>query len=94
MILAVQIFNSAALKFRTEVFTVLANIGWTYLLHEYYQRKGIAIVGQDGRSLLLSQMIEKEDCPISRGMKDNLRAIKVLRDRVEHLVLESVLNYC
>lgn len=32
MILGVQIFNSAALKFKSEVFCVLSNIAWTYLL--------------------------------------------------------------
>src|SRR5262245_10409025 len=47
MILAVQIFNSAALSFKTEVFSVLANIAWTYLLHEHYSRKGIRIVQND-----------------------------------------------
>ncbi len=87
MILAVQIFNSAALKFRTEVFTVLANVAWTYLLHEHYQRKSVAVVNVDGRSLLLSQMIDREDCPLSKGVKDNLRAMKILRDKVEHLIL-------
>ena len=35
MILGVQIFNSAALKFKSEVFCVLSNIAWTYLLHEH-----------------------------------------------------------
>lgn len=94
MILAVQIFNSAALSFRTEVFTVLANIAWTYLLHEYYERKGVPIVGEDGRSLLLSQMVEKQDCPLSAGIRDNLRAMKILRDKVEHLILgRSDLNW-
>ena len=39
MILAVQVFNSAGLKFKTEVFTMLANVAWTYLMHEYYLRK-------------------------------------------------------
>jgi hypothetical protein len=87
MILAVQIFNSAGLKFKTEVFTVLANIAWTYLLHEHYDRNGVGIVGADGRSLLLSQMIRRADCPLSDDMKRNLRAMQILRDKVEHLVL-------
>lgn len=87
MILAVQSFNSAGLNFKTEVFTVLANIAWTYLLHEYYERRGVPIVGEDGRSWLLSQMIAKEDCPLADDVKSNLRAIKILRDKVEHLIL-------
>jgi hypothetical protein len=87
MILAVHIFNSAALKFKTEVFCVLACIAWTYLLHEFYDRKGVKIVGSDGRSLLLSQMIEKPDCPVSDGIRRNLRALKLIRDDVEHKLL-------
>jgi uncharacterized protein DUF3644 len=87
MILAVQAFNSPALNFKTEVFAVLANIAWTYLLHEYYSRKHVQIVGSDGRSLLLGQMIEREDCPRSVGIRNNLRDMKKIRDGVEHLML-------
>ena len=87
MILAVQVFNSASLKFKTEVFTMLANVAWTYLLHEYYIRKNVKIIGNDGRSLLLSQMLERHDCPLSRGIVDNLKSIKLLRDEVEHKLL-------
>src|SRR5690348_14183060 len=86
MILAVQIFNSAALKFKAEVFCVLTNVAWTYLLHEHYHRAGVAIV-DDGNSLLLGQMIERPDCPLSDGTRDNLRVMKKLRDKVEHLLL-------
>lgn len=87
IILAVQIFNSPALKFKTEVFTMLTNVAWTYLLHEFYDRKGTSIVQEDGRSLLLSQMVEKADCPLSDDVRNNLRAMKILRDKVEHLIL-------
>ena len=84
MILAVQVFNSAAIGFKTEVFSVLANIAWTYLLHEHYERNGIATVDSSDRSLLLSQMIERNDCPLSSGMRDNLRSIISIRNQVEH----------
>lgn len=86
-VLAVQVFNSASLRFKTEVFTMLVSVAWTYLLHEFYERKGVKIIGKDGRSLLLSQMIERNDSPISESIKNNLRAIKILRDKVEHLIL-------
>ncbi len=39
MILAVQVFNSPALRFKSEVFTMLAHVAWTYLLHEHYERR-------------------------------------------------------
>ena len=87
MILAVQIFNSAALKFKTEVFVVLANIAWTYLLHEHYTRNGVEVIRSDGRSLLLSQIIARQDCPLSEGIRNNLRALKIIRDDVEHKLL-------
>lgn len=86
MILAVQVFNSPSMRFKTEVFAVLANIAWTYLLHEYYDKVGVSVLQDDGRSLLLGQMIARTDCPLSQGMKDNLASIKKIRDAVEHLL--------
>ena len=38
---AVQIFNSPQVTFKSEIFIVLMNIAWTYLLHAYYRKKGI-----------------------------------------------------
>lgn len=87
MVLAVQVFNSLGMRFKTEVFTMLSNVAWTYLMHEHYDRKGVKIVGKDGRSLLLSQILDRHDCPLSKGIKDNLRALKILRDDVEHKLL-------
>lgn len=87
MILAVQIFNSPALRFKTEVFSVLANISWTYLMHEHYLRKGQDIMRPDGKSIALSEMTGRPDCPLSDDIKNNLRALKILRDNVEHLLL-------
>lgn len=87
MILAVQVFNSPALSFKTEVFAVLANIAWTYLLHEHYERQGVEIKDKDGWSIALSQMLERPDCPLSKGIKNNLRSLKDIRDAVEHRLL-------
>lgn len=87
MILAVQLFNSTILRFKSEVFSVLVNIAWTYLLHEHYERSMVTIVQEDGRSLLLSQMVERSDCPLSNGAKNNLRSLKIIRDEVEHKLL-------
>lgn len=87
MILAVQVFNNAGLGFKTEVFSVLANIAWTYLLHEYYLRRGVKVFFSDGRSLLLGQMIGRADCDLSDGIKKNLDSMKRIRDCVEHKLL-------
>jgi len=87
MILAVQIFNSTALQFKSEVFSILTNVAWTYLLHEYYERRKINIINQDGKSLLLSQMLKRDDCPLSKGIINNLNSLKTIRDEVEHKLL-------
>lgn len=87
MILAVQVFNSAGLRFKTEVFTMLANVAWTYLMHEHYIRKGVDIVKEDGKTMALSELWGRQDFPLSDGVKQNLRALKVLRDEVEHKLL-------
>jgi hypothetical protein len=51
MVLAVQVFNSPSLSFKTEVFAILANVAWTYILHEFYKRKSVATL------IPLSQLI-------------------------------------
>ena len=87
IILAVNIFNSGSYKFKTEVFAVLANIAWTYMLHEFYIRKGVDIYNKDGTTASLSHMIARKDCPLSKGIKNNLTSIKIIRDQVEHKLL-------
>jgi hypothetical protein len=46
--------------------------------------KGVPIIKKDGFSLLLSQMIARDDCPLSKACKQNLAALKEIRDVVEH----------
>lgn len=87
MTLAVQIFNSPSHRFKTEVFAVLANIAWTYLLHEFFARKQVKIIGPDGNALLLSQMLKRKDFPLSKGIRNNLESLKEIRDTVEHQLL-------
>ncbi|KQS65091.1 hypothetical protein ASG39_07405 [Rhizobium sp. Leaf371] len=86
-ILAVQVFNSAGLKFKTEVFCMLANVAWTYLIHEHYTRQAVNIVKPDGKTMALSELCSRNDFPTSEGIKQNLRALKILRDEVEHKLL-------
>jgi hypothetical protein len=80
MILAVQVFNSAGLRFKTEVFTMLANVAWTYLMHEYYSRKlAVEIVNEQGQSRALSEMIARPDCPLPDGVKKNLKWLGIFQ---------------
>lgn len=89
MLLAVQAFNSPLLLFKVEVFSVLSNIAWTYLIHEFYERKGVEIVQPDGHTLALSTLMAREDFPLKGDPKKNLIAMKAIRDDVEHRTLEA-----
>ncbi len=84
IILAVELFNTPRIGFKAGVFSMLTNVAWTYLLHEHYESRGVQIVNKDGFSLLLSQMIARPDCPLSKACKQNLTALKEIRDVVEH----------
>jgi Protein of unknown function (DUF3644) len=66
---------------------VLANIAWTYLLHEHYERKGIPPLNTDGTTFALIHMLSRQDCPLSKGIKNNLLSLKKIRDDVEHKML-------
>ena len=72
MILAVELFNTPRIAFKTGVFSMLTNVAWTYLLHEFYESKGVKLVNDQGFSMLLSQMITRSDCPLTKGCKQNL----------------------
>ncbi|WGG61930.1 DUF3644 domain-containing protein [Brucella intermedia] len=87
MKLAVMLYNSPGFCFKTETFAVLANIAWTYLMHEYRIRQGMSISRKDGGTMALSYILEQPDCPLSKGIKNNLNALKEIRDRVEHKLM-------
>ena len=91
MIAAVQTFNTPTMIFRAEIFAVLANIAWTYLIHEKLEReeKGSSERCKN-KSKTVSQILGKEgQTPIQSPIKDaavieNLRKIIEIRDEVEH----------
>lgn len=91
MIAAVHTFNSAGLTFRAELFVVTAIIAWTYLLHAYFKREGVPYIykgsktanGQD-RFWDLVQCLDTGKCPLSPGVKTNLRFLIGLRNEIEH----------
>lgn len=86
MVCAVQVFNNPAIIFRAETFCVLANIAWTYLLHEKMERtkKGSSKLG-NGDSVTLNGTLDKEICPIKdEAVKENLQKIIDIRNAVEH----------
>lgn len=90
MLLAVQTFNNPLILFKVELFAVLSNIAWTYLLHEYYDRKRVQIINDEGYALLLSQILQRDDCPLAEDVIKNISSVKLLRDEVEHKLLKSL----
>lgn len=87
MLLAVRSFNDPTAFFKTEVFCVLSQIAWTYLLHDYFIKKGKKISTEDGRTVSLSEMIGWGDAPLTKGIKNNIKDMIQLRDKVEHRIL-------
>ncbi len=86
MMSAVQIFNNPMVLFKSENFCVLANIAWTYLLHEKLERtkKGSSILA-NGNSVTVDGTLGKADCPIKdAAVIANLRAVIKIRHEVEH----------
>lgn len=87
MRLAVHAFNNPSVSFRAETFSVLANISWTYLAHEYAERNSLPTHRKDGKAISLADFVRLKECPFSDGVKNNLRALIKLRDMVEHRLL-------
>ncbi len=96
---AIQIFNNPQILFKSESFTVLAIIAWTYLLHAYYRKEKIEyryFTTKRNRRLFnktkfgayknweLERCLDDELCPIDIGTSSNLRFLIGLRHEVEH----------
>lgn len=86
MMAAVQIFNSPTILFKSEVFCVLSNIAWTYLLHEKLERtKAGSSKLANGNSVTVGGTLDKSICPIKNdAVKENLRKLAEIRDAIEH----------
>jgi hypothetical protein len=95
MIAAVQIFNSAGLYFRAELFIVTSIIAWTYLLHAYYKREGVDYRHKRGGAVRktpcgadkyweLGQCLAHGKCPLEKGVVTNLNFLTEIRHEIEH----------
>ncbi len=89
---AVQIFNSPTISFKTEIFCTLANIAWTYLLHEKLERTQIGSSKlANGDSVTLNGTLDKNICPIKDiATAENLKKVIEIRNAVEHTYFEEV----
>jgi len=96
---AIKIYNDPLIRFKSESFTVLMIIAWTYLLHAYYRGKGVdyryfKTVGNRHKydrtthgaykHWELERCLNEPDCPIDGDTQKNLRFLIGLRHEIEH----------
>lgn len=96
---AVQIFNSPLITFKSEIFIVLMNIAWTYLLHAHYKKTGVEYryYQQRGKRRQfdktksgahkhweLERCLNDDACPIDKDAMNNLRFLIGIRHEIEH----------
>ncbi|PKQ18632.1 MAG: DUF3644 domain-containing protein [Actinobacteria bacterium HGW-Actinobacteria-8] len=96
---AVQIFNNPQVTFKSEIFVVMMNIAWTYMMHAYYRKKGIEYryfepAGSRRKFHRtrsgaykyweLERCLNDKSSPIDRATSSNLRFLIGLRHEIEH----------
>lgn len=96
---AVQIFNSPLITFKSEIFIVLMNVAWTYLLHahyrkqrieyRYYQQKAKKRIFDKTKSGAhkhweLERCLNDQQSPIDKDTANNLRFLIGIRHEIEH----------
>ena len=102
---AVQIFNSPVITFKSEIFIVLSNIAWTYLLHAYYRKNGIEYRYFQQRAKRrvfdktssgahkhweLERCLNGQQSPIDRDTANNLRFLIGVRHEIEHQMTSRI----
>jgi hypothetical protein len=102
---AVQIFNNPQITFKSEIFIVLMNIGWTYLLHAYYRKKKIEYryFKESGKSRRfdktaqgafkyweLERCLNDPKCPVEKDITNNLRFLIGIRHEIEHQMTTKI----
>jgi len=96
---AVQIFNNPLIRFKSELFVVIMNIAWTYLLHAFYRGKRVEYryFSQAGtrrrfdktkggaiKHWELERCFDDAACPLDKETVTNLRFLIGLRHEIEH----------
>jgi hypothetical protein len=102
---AVQIFNNPQVTFKSEVFIVLMNIAWTYMLHAYFRKLNTEYryFDQLGRSRRfhrtkqgaykyweLERCLNEQPCPVDRDAANNLRFLIGIRHEIEHQMTTKI----
>ncbi len=96
---AVQVFNNPLITFKSEIFVVLMNIAWTYLLHAYFHKKGVEyryFKQKPKRRVFektrhgaykhweLQRCLNDKESPIDRDTANNLNFLIGIRNEIEH----------
>ena len=102
---AVQIFNSPTLSFKSEIYIVLMNIAWTYLLHAYYRKSKVEYryfqQGNKNRKFdrtkhgafrfwELERCLNCDQSPVDKNTANNLRFLIGLRHEIEHQMTTQI----
>ena len=102
---AVQIFNSPLITFKSEIFIVLMNIAWVYLLHAYYRKKGIEYryFKMAGKNRIfdktacgahkyweLERCLKARESPVDKESASNLRFLIGIRHEIEHQMTSRI----
>lgn len=98
MIGAVTIYNNPSMNFKSEMFIVNSIIAWTYLLHSYYQKKGVNYfyrknkngviryekIDNRKREWELHKCIYANESPLDDATRANLEILIQIRNSIEH----------
>lgn len=102
---AVQIFNSPLITFKSEIFIMLMNVAWTYLLHAYYRKNGVEYryFKQSGKRRIfdktaagahkhweLERCLNANESPIDKDCANNLRFLIGIRHEIEHQMTSRI----
>lgn len=105
---AVKIYNDPLISFKSESFTVLMIIGWTYLLHSHYRAKKIEYryyEEKNGRKRFdktkrgahkyweLERCLNDKNCPLDLDARNNLKFLIGLRHEIEHQMTLNLDDY-
>jgi hypothetical protein len=96
---AVQIFNNPQITFKSEMFIVLMNIAWTYMLHAYFRKLGVEYRYFEQKGKIrrfarkangaykyweLERCLNENPCSVDRDAANNLRFLIGVRHEIEH----------
>ncbi len=102
---AVQIFNNPQITFKSEMFIVLMNIAWTYMLHAFYRKHGVEYryFEQKGTNRRfdrtakgaykyweLERCLNEDPSPVDPDSANNLRFLIGIRHEIEHQMTTSI----